>query len=157
MTGGSTISSTMHLLREYAYVGLRDRPGSLPLAELVGWAGLLLDPVFLPASLILIVLLFPTGSCRRTRWRPVATVVLAAFSDVGLLVVFCQAAGSGVQVALFGETGCSPCRRLVRVTRRSAVTGHLQQVCADRVETVVPGDPVVGLELFEQVKARVGP
>jgi hypothetical protein len=65
MTSGSTNSSTMHLPREYAYVGLRDRPGSLPLAELVGWAGLPLDPVFLPASLILIVLLFPTGSCRR--------------------------------------------------------------------------------------------
>jgi hypothetical protein len=69
-------------------------------------------------------------------------------------VVVCEAGGSGVEVALLRDAGRSAGRRQVGGARRRPVTGHLQQVRADRVQPVVPGDPLIGLELSEQVKPR---
>ena len=58
-----------------------------------------------------------------------------------------------MEVALLGQVGGAPGRRQVGVAGPGAVAGQLQQVGADRVEPVVVGDPLVGLELAEQVEA----
>jgi hypothetical protein len=62
-----------------------------------------------------------------------------------------------VEVALLGQVGRPPGRRLVGVAGSGAVAGQLQQVRADCVEPVVAGDPVVGLERAEQVQPGLGP
>ncbi len=60
-------------LRTYAYVGLAANPGSLPAAAAAGWAGLVLDPLFFPVSLVVILLLFPDGRLSSRGWRAVVT------------------------------------------------------------------------------------
>ena len=67
----------------------------------------------------------------------------------------------GVQVALLREVGGPPGRRQVGVACRGRVAGHLQQVRADRLQPVVRGDPLVGLQAREQMepglRARCAP
>ena len=63
-----------------------------------------------------------------------------------------QAAGAGLQVALLRQAERPPRRGLVTVAGRRPVPGRLQQVPADRLQPVVPGDPLVGFEPGQQVK-----
>ncbi|WP_131803517.1 MULTISPECIES: sensor histidine kinase [Pseudofrankia] len=65
-------------LREYAYRGLRVDPGSLPLADVAGWAGLALDPLFFPGPLAVVLVLFPDGRPMSCRWGAAALGGLAA-------------------------------------------------------------------------------
>lgn len=63
-----------HLLEQYGARGVAVEPGSLPAARLAlsgAWAALAL--AFAPLALIL--LLFPTGTLRSARWRPVVAVI----------------------------------------------------------------------------------
>ena len=48
-------------------------PGSLPAAAAAGWAGMVLDPLFFPVSLVVILLLFPDGRLSSRGWRAVVT------------------------------------------------------------------------------------
>jgi len=85
-SGAGAVAQLM--LREYAYTGLRADPGSLPLADAAGWAGLALGPVFFPVPLALVLLLFPDGRLPAPGWRPVAGVALALVTaQVSLLAV----------------------------------------------------------------------
>jgi signal transduction histidine kinase len=71
----------------YAVVGVLTYPGGLPEAKVVGS---LSEWLFVPVSLGLVYLLlvFPTGVPPSSRWRPVATAILAvaAVSLIGFLV-----------------------------------------------------------------------
>jgi hypothetical protein len=64
---------------QYAFYGLVTAPGSLPMPLGVAWAAYWSFALVLPA-LVLILMLFPTGTPRSARWRPlvVATPVVAA-------------------------------------------------------------------------------
>lgn len=65
-------------LREYAHLGLQVREDGLPGAAAAGWAGLALDPLFFPATLVLVLLLFPDGVLPRSRvWRLLCVAVVA--------------------------------------------------------------------------------
>ena len=75
-------------LRGYAVRGLVLDPGSLPLADVAGWAGFVLDPLFFPVPLALVLLLFPDGRLPSRRWRPVAALALAVvLAQVALLAL----------------------------------------------------------------------
>ena len=75
-------------LRGYAVRGLVLDPGSLPLAEVAGWAGFVLDPLFFPVPLALVLLLFPDGLLPSRRWRPVAALAVAVVvAQVALLAL----------------------------------------------------------------------
>lgn len=66
-----------HLLEQYGARGVAVEPGSIPAARLAlsgGWAAL--ASAFAPLALIL--LLFPTGTLRSARWRPVVAVIPVA-------------------------------------------------------------------------------
>jgi acyl-CoA synthetase (AMP-forming)/AMP-acid ligase II len=63
-----------------------------------------------------------------------------------------QPGGAGLQVALLREAQCPPGRGLVAVAGARLVPGRLQQVPADRVQPVIPGDPLVGFEAGQQVE-----
>jgi hypothetical protein len=67
-------------LRVYAYEGTVVHPGSVPIPDVAGWAGLLLDPLFFPVPLAFTLLMFPDGRLPSRWWRPVAVlgVVLTA-------------------------------------------------------------------------------
>jgi signal transduction histidine kinase len=76
------------VLREYAYTGLRADPGSLSWADVAGWAGLALGPLFFPVPLALVLLLFPDGRLPSPRWRAVVGGALALVAaQVALLAV----------------------------------------------------------------------
>lgn len=75
-----------YVLRVYAYLGLRVHPGSLPLAATAGWAGFVVEPFFFPASLVLILLLFPGGRPHSRPWRVVAAAVLVVTAGRVLLL-----------------------------------------------------------------------
>jgi hypothetical protein len=72
-------------------------------------------------------------------------------------LVVSEAGSLGVEVALLWEAGGLPGHRQVGVARRHGVAGHLQQVRPDRMQPMVPGDPLIGLELPEQVEPCAGP
>src|SRR6476661_70895 len=55
-----------------------------------------------------------------------------------------QAGGAGVEVALVRQAHGPLGRDLVRSPGGPVLAGHLQQVCPDRFEPVVTGDPPVG-------------
>ena len=75
-------------LRGYAVRGLVLDPGSLPLADVAGWAGFVLDPLFFPVPLALVLLLFPDGRLPSRRWRPVAALAAAVvLAQVALLAL----------------------------------------------------------------------
>jgi signal transduction histidine kinase len=66
-----------YTLREYAYAGLQMRPGSLPAPEVAALVGMALDPLFFPAPLAVVLLLFPEGRLPSRRWRPFVAAALA--------------------------------------------------------------------------------
>lgn len=75
-------------LRGYAVRGLVLDPGSLPLADVAGWAGFVLDPLFFPVPLALVLLLFPDGRLPSRRWRPVAALTVpVVVAQVALLAL----------------------------------------------------------------------
>ncbi len=77
-----------YALREYAYAGLHTRPGSLPGPEVAAWVGMALDPLFFPAPIAVVLLLFPDGRLPSRRWRPfVAAAFSAAAASVVLLLL----------------------------------------------------------------------
>ena len=78
-------------LRTYAYVGLAANPDSLPAAAVAGWAGLVLDPLFFPVSLVVTLLLFPDGRLSSRWWRAVVTGCVV----VTVVHVLAQAARPG--------------------------------------------------------------
>src|SRR5579863_5076110 len=63
-----------------------------------------------------------------------------------------QPGALGPQVALLRKAEGPAGRGLVAVAGRRPVPGHLQQVPANRGQTVVPGDPLVGFEAVQQVQ-----
>ncbi|WP_426563312.1 histidine kinase [Angustibacter sp. McL0619] len=63
-------------LRSYAYVGIEASPDALPAAAAAGWAGMALDPLFFPVSLVVTLLLFPDGRLPSRWWRAVLTACL---------------------------------------------------------------------------------
>jgi hypothetical protein len=67
-----------------------------------------------------------------------------------------QARRAGLEVPLLGQAGGAARRGPVAGASRIDVAGHLEEVSSDRVETVVSGHPVVGLEAGEHVEARLG-
>ena len=71
-------------------------------------------------------------------------------------LVVSEAGSLGVEVALLWEAGGLSGRRQVGVARRHGVAGHLEQVRPDRMQPTVPGDPLIGLELPEQVEPCAG-
>lgn len=75
------LSST--LAEQYGVHGMVVSPGSVPGSELTLWASYLLVVATFPA-LILILLLFPTGTTRSRRWRP---LLVAAPASTALFVV----------------------------------------------------------------------
>jgi len=86
VAGGGMVAE--FALRDYAYHGLRDNPGSLPWADVAGWAGLALDPLFFPGPLAVVLLLFPNGRALSARWRPaVAGAGAAVAASIVLLAV----------------------------------------------------------------------
>jgi signal transduction histidine kinase len=77
-----------YTLREYAYAGLHVRPGSLPAPEAAALVGMALDPLFFPAPIAVVLLLFPDGRLPSRRWRPfVAAAFAAAAASVVLLLL----------------------------------------------------------------------
>lgn len=75
------LSST--LAEQYGVHGMVVSPGSVPGSELALWASYLVVVATFPA-LILILLLFPTGTTRSRRWRP---LLVAAPASTALFVV----------------------------------------------------------------------
>jgi hypothetical protein len=63
-----------------------------------------------------------------------------------------QPVGSGLEIALLGETRRATCGGLVAVPRCRAVTRHFKQVCADGVEAVVLGGALVVVQRAQQVE-----
>ncbi|HEX7588896.1 MAG TPA: hypothetical protein VF478_11315, partial [Anaerolineae bacterium] len=66
--------------KEYAIYAVLAHPGSLPGGELMGW---LRDWIWIPgdmASLILVLLLFPSGHLPSRRWRPLVWLSLIALT-----------------------------------------------------------------------------
>ena len=64
-------------LRTYAYIGQLGGSGQ-PRHALAGWLGLALDPIFFPALLIMILLLFPDGRIGSGLGGVVVVVVVVA-------------------------------------------------------------------------------
>lgn len=71
-------------------------------------------------------------------------------ASLGLLGALSQPGGSGVEVALFREARCLAGGLLVHRAGTLEVTSHFQEMGADCVQTMMSGNPVVGVESFEE-------
>ncbi len=86
LIGGASLVAEFGL-RTYAYIGQLDGSAQ-PRHALAGWLGLALDPIFFPALLIMILLLFPDGrtGSRLSRVVMVVVVVAVAVEVVALAI-----------------------------------------------------------------------
>lgn len=62
----------------YARLGAVALPGSLPAAEVVGVLGVTIEHILIAGSVVLIILLFPTGQLPSARWRPVLWIAIGS-------------------------------------------------------------------------------
>src|SRR6266496_2607044 len=81
------------------------------------------------------------------RWPGTARPLPSAF----------EPGGPRLQIAALGEAGGEPRGPLVAGAGRVMLPGHLQQVRTHRVEPVVAGHPVIGVQRREQVEAGLRP
>src|SRR5882672_11314097 len=63
-----------------------------------------------------------------------------------------ETSGPGVEVISLGNARRATRRGLVPRNCRLAIAGHLEQVGADRVQTIVTRETLVGVERFEQLQ-----
>ena len=82
----------------------------------------------------------PTNVVNRNRPNAAGNRGLATSPGVGDL------GGLGLEVAAFGDAGGEPSRRPVGVGCAHRVTGNFQQMSPDGVESVLAGEPSVGVK-----------
>jgi two-component system, NarL family, sensor kinase len=115
------------LSEEYAIHGLAVAPGSLPAADLVGYATVWLFPIG-PALIPLVFLLFPSGRAKSQAWGAVVWVAVILLMLTLLAAVFNPATTTGTNDRFLrnGFTIENP----LGVESMGALTGAVLAVCA---------------------------